>query len=160
MRDIRSDLVDRLELAKVRLAARTERYDRDRDALEMGWRQDVAELERERDALRTMLGIEDKREGLPPTALPPGRKMPFSDFVLTAVHTHGPIGKEDLRSQASAAGYDDDGTLGRTLHTTLMNYVKAGKLILQAGGLYVHAGSSRSLADMFGAAKEEAMSIM
>jgi hypothetical protein len=57
-------------------------------------------------------------------------KLPLVDFLITKLHSEGPLTKEALREQAELAGYfaAGDAAPGRTLHLTLTNLATAGRI--------------------------------
>ena len=139
MRDIRADLRDRHSAVMGRTADEHDRYARARDTLEAEHKKELEALDRERKALEALLTIEEERDGAVPLAPPLGRPiLPLGEFLTTKVHAHGPMDKDELRSEADLAGYFDDVTNGRTFHTTLMNFVKHGKIVQLPDGKYAY----------------------
>jgi hypothetical protein len=150
MRDIRNDLRERIAAVSSRYAEAMGDYEQQRDALEGGHRKLIAELDRERAALQQMLTIEEQRDGLPTTGTKrPARLVSLADFMVTKIHAHGPLDKDQLRAEADLAGYFSDGEGdGRTFHTTLMNITKGGRLIRLPDGRY--AFPERKAGALFG----------
>jgi hypothetical protein len=139
MRDIRTDLRDRLAAVMGRTADQHDRYARAHEALVTAHTQEIANLERERKALEALLTIEQERDGALPLAVPATRPvLPLGEFLTTKVHAHGPMEKDELRSEAEMAGYLNDIVNGRTFHTTLMNVVKHGKITQLPDGKYAY----------------------
>lgn len=139
MADIRNELRDRLAAVMGRTADRHEYTARAREALEAEHNQEIEALERERKALEVLLTIEQQRDGALPLERPAERPiLPLVEFLTTKVHAHGPMDKDELRSEADIAGYFDDATNGRTFHTTLMNCVKHGKINQLPDGKYAY----------------------
>jgi hypothetical protein len=137
MRDIRTDLKERLAAVAGRYADAMVEYDRQREALEEAHSKTIAALDRERAALEQMLAIEEGRTGAAPLteARRAARLVPLADFMVTKVHAHGPLDKDQLRAEANLAGYFSEAD-GRTFHTTLMNITKCGRLIRLPDGRY------------------------
>jgi hypothetical protein len=138
MRDIRQDLRERLAQIDARSADWFGEYDRKLEALSREHREMVSSLDREREAVKQMLDIEEARQGVPAGLIESrktARLVALPDFIITSVRAHGPIDKDQLRSVIEAAGYFAEGN-GRMFHTTLMNITKAGRLSLLADGRY------------------------
>jgi hypothetical protein len=138
MRDIRADLRERLAAVAGRYADEMAEFDRQMDALQARHRERITALERERATLEQLLSIEDRRSGAdnqPVLQETRPRLVPLADFLVTKAHAHGPLTKEDLRTEASLAGYFRDGN-GRTFHTTLMNITRHRRLIQLPDGRY------------------------
>lgn len=135
MRDIRQDLAERLAEIAGRYHEVMSAYDEEREALDRKRATDIAALDRERDAVRQLLAIEQRREGIPPIAVDARSLVPLTDFLMAKVQAYGPIDKEALRQEARTAGYFDEGN-GRAFHTTLLNITKHGKLIQLPDGKY------------------------
>lgn len=139
MRDIRTDLRDRLAAVMGRTVDEHDRYIRAQDVLQAQHKQEIESLERERKALEALLAIEQERDGTLPLEAPVARPvLPLGEFLTTKVHAHGPMEKDELRSEAEMAGYLNDIVNGRTFHTTLMNVVKYGKIIQLPDGKYAY----------------------
>jgi hypothetical protein len=137
-RDIRRDLRERLAIIDGRYADTIADHVAKHEALEREYRETIAVLEQERAALAQLLDIEEKRYGTLPAAIEAQKKrrlVPLADFLVTKVHAHGPMDKDQLRAEADLAGYFEDGN-GRTFHTTLMNITNGGRLIRLSDGRY------------------------
>jgi hypothetical protein len=136
MRDIRNDLKERMAGVASRYADAMVDYERQRGELEKTHTLTITSLDRERAALEQLLVIEDQRNGIEPSEIKrTARLVPLADFMVTKVHTHGPLEKDQLRSEADLAGYFADGN-GRTFHLTLMNITNAGRLTRLSDGRY------------------------
>jgi hypothetical protein len=139
MRDIRTDLRDRLAAVMGRILDEHDQYVRAQEKLEFDHNQEQQALERERRALEALLAIEQERDGALPLNIPiPRPVLPLGEFLTTKLHAHGAMDKDELRAQAEAAGYFNDVTNGRTFHTTLLNFVKHGKIIQLTDGKYAY----------------------
>jgi hypothetical protein len=137
MRDIRKDLRERLASVIGRYADEITEYNRKLTDLEKSHHETLTALARERAALEQLLAIEDARAGIgaPTLAQKLATLVPLSDFLVAKVQAHGPIEKDDLRAEASLAGYLADGN-GRAFHITLMNIAKCGRLLHLPDGRY------------------------
>lgn len=160
LRDIRKDLFDRLEIVDARHRAAMASYDEQRSALEerratleAEHRETVTRIDKDREALYRMLELEDARNGEEVALIPRTRTLiSLSEFLVVKVHAHGPITKDELKSEANAAGYFEDNN-GRSFHTTLMNLVKHGKVTQLEDERYVFHTVSHGL---FAPEREEA----
>lgn len=138
MRDIRQDLRERLAEIAGRYADEMADYVRKRESLEQSHTAAVAELERQKHALEQMLSIEIGRHGASPREAEiktTAHRVALADFLVTKVHAHGPMEKDQLRAEADLAGYFEEGN-GRTFHTTLMNITNGGRLVRLPDGRY------------------------
>lgn len=114
----------------------------------------ITELTRERDALSALLALENRKAGDAGEPVTKSRTLvPLSDFLITKAAAFGAIGKDDLKSEAEAAGYPEAQN-GRAFHFTLMNITKAGKLIRLPDGRYAHP-SPVPLGSLFATVQEE-----
>jgi len=148
MRDIRTDLRERLRTVLAGLHDAETEYDHQRELLELQYRDRVAALGREKAALEQLLAIEDRRAGIEPTHDTPAvRLVPLADFLVTKVHAHGPMAKDRLRIEAHAAGYFADKN-GRTFHITLRNIERSGRVVRLPDGCY--AFRQRDPSPLFG----------
>jgi hypothetical protein len=149
MRDIRTELRERLAAIAGRYADALSEYDRQLEALEQTRRNLVEALDRECAALEVLLAIEDQRAGVTPAEIEvrrTARLLPLADFLTTKVHAHGPMDKDELRREADLAGYFAEGD-GRTFHTTLMNISKGGRLIRLSDGRFAFPQREQSSPD-------------
>lgn len=125
MRDIREDLRHRLAAIQSASNAAAEEHEDQMIALQASYRQKADALERERQAVLQLLKIEEARAHSAHDQSQPtnGRQLmlPLSEFIITKLHTHGPMSKEHIREEVDRAGYLDGEGTGRTFHLTLMN---------------------------------------
>jgi hypothetical protein len=138
MRDIRSDLRERLAAVHGRYADEMANYTEKREELEKAHREAINSFERERAAIEQMLAVEDQRSGIAPAvseARKTARLVRLEDFLVNKVAAHGDLSKDELRAEAELAGYFEEGD-GRKFHLTLMNITNAGKLVRSLGGRY------------------------
>jgi hypothetical protein len=137
MRDIRTDLRERLADVIERHADTAAEFERKRKALEQEYRGHLDTLGRERAALEQLLAVESERSGTPGPTL--AQKLttlvPLGDFLVAKARAHGPMEKDQLRAEAKLAGYFTNGD-GRTFHVTLMNIKKGGSLVQLPDGRY------------------------
>lgn len=116
MRDIRQDLKERIVVEQSR---------------NNGFREALAESDRALDALNQLLAVEESRIAfggvikVTPVEIPKPPDKPLQDFALEQLRS-GPKLLDELREAASAAGYPDDGSLGRKIHGALLNPIRAG----------------------------------
>ena len=143
MRDIRNDLRERLAAIFERMADETAKFEAQADA----YHRVTDALSRERDTVRSMLAIEDERNGGPITVMPPMFRLPLPDFLVEAVKTHGPMSKDDIRRIAADGGYMEEAN-GRTIHSTLMNAVRGGRLRQRDDGFYIIPASADLLENL------------
>ena len=135
VRDIRNDLRERLASIGGRYADEMHDYEAQREALDAQHRRVVEALERERLAVQQLLEIEEVREGSATVEIEPlRRRVPLGDFLIAKICAHGPIDKELLKSEATAAGYEID---GRAFHATLMNVEKHSRVRKTRDGQYI-----------------------
>lgn len=138
MRDIRADLRERLASLDARLSDLVRDYNREKAELDKKFAEQERGVEEERKAASALLAIEDRRYGeasAPQVAIP---TESLTDFLIRHVTAEGPILKEDLRNAAGFRGYFPDGEGGRTIHTTLLNLVRAGRLTETPDGRYIN----------------------
>jgi len=155
MRDIRDDLHERLNAIDSRYADEMRDYDGKREALDTAHRSCIADLTRERDALAALLALEDRKAGAGTApVLKPRILVPLGDFLITKAAAYGAVTKDELRTEADAAGYPEAKS-GRSFHFVLMNIAKAGKLTRLADGRYAHPSPSPALGSLFGSKQEE-----
>jgi hypothetical protein len=149
MRDIRNDLRERLASVAARYSDEITEYNRNLTILEQSHKETVTALARERAALEQLMALEDERAGIPaPTrAQRLATLVPLGDFLVTKVQAHGPMEKEQLRAEASLAGYVAAGN-GRAFHITLINVTKCGRLVHLPDGRYSYP--ERHAATLFG----------
>jgi hypothetical protein len=135
VRDIRDDLIERLEKANAEMAVAQTNHDVERRELEQRFhRQFVAIAERQK-ALRVLLDEEtgvlgEKRE------VTPGEKrfqLPLQEFILNLLSANGSATKDEIKDAAERAGYE---SAGRMVHATLLNIKKSDKVLLLADGQY------------------------
>ena len=153
MRDIRSDLRERLAAVQGRYADEMADYVRKCEEMEAAHRKAISDLERELAAIQQILAIEDQRhDGGTLSEIRTRRPLiSLADFIITKVHAHGPMHKEELRSEAELAGYLSDGD-GRTFHATIMNITKGGRIIQHQDGRY---GFPERQSTLFGTGQTE-----
>ena len=154
MRDIRHDLRERLASISGRYADEMTQYQEKREALDNAHRDTMTALDREKVAVEQLLAVEEERQGILPAAIEArktARLVALDDFLVTKVHAHGPLDKDQLRAEANLAGYFAEGN-GRTFHVTLMNVTKCGRLVHLPDGRY--AFPERRGAALFGGADQ------
>jgi hypothetical protein len=141
VQDIRPELLERQNAAETRRAQAQAHYDHERSRLEAKYRSAMADFDRELGALKTLFEIEMRRhEG--PSSLPAelaAPRLPLADFFITTLHSRGRLTKDELKAAAEKAGYFSDGeSSGRATHTTLLNIVRAKKIVEDEDGVYAY----------------------
>jgi hypothetical protein len=121
-RDIRSDLKERLRTAVS-----------ERDILAAK----AASLDEEVDLLTKLLDQEERRFGDQEKSSNTDTKPEDSlgNFIIEQVKIR-PMTKVDLLYAAKAAGYFADGGGPRSIHATVINMLKSGKLVVAAHGRF------------------------
>jgi hypothetical protein len=145
MRDIRSDLRERLEDVTARLEAENEAYSSERRRLEVEHAKKLDELAHRRNALLLLINgeTEDEASGGDRAFPSLSETLSLKDFFLTKVRERATMNKEDLKDAAERAGYFKDCEApGRVTHTTLLNLVSSRQLKITPDGFY--AGPSYS----------------
>lgn len=131
MRDIRSDLKERLSAIDERMSELVREYNRDKENLDRAYAEQEKFLEQERTAAAAMLAVEQKRYGEDPpnNAGSVTSNVQLSDFLINQIKARPGIPKEELRKLAEENGYFAEGEAGgRSIHTTLMNLVRAKRI--------------------------------
>jgi hypothetical protein len=122
-RDIRADLKERLRTAVV---------SRD-DFLAK-----AKEFDSEIDLLTKLLDQEERRFGQK-VEVEKGssdERAPLQDFLLKKL-AHNEMTKDDMKVFAEHAGYFSSGaSAGRSIHSTLLNLIRSGKVTTVAEGIY------------------------
>jgi len=108
MRDIRSDLKERLATAEAKRAQ---------------FNASLKALDAEVDAIMRLLAIEEKRDSA--QSAQPENAIPLAQFLLAAAEKKA-MTKEDFRMTATAHGYQID---GRHIHAHVTNLVRSGELL-------------------------------
>jgi hypothetical protein len=111
-----------LEEAKGRRAERIR-------VIEDEFRSEVREIESLREAISNVLAIEDRLHGEHSEE----PSVPIADFLVRAAAKYGPRSKEQFRAMAKEAGYVVD---GRTIHATVVNIVRGGRLEMLEDGRF------------------------
>ena len=131
VRDIRDDLLERLNAIEAEMAAARTEYDAERRVLEANFAALFEDIHDRQIAISRILDLEARRMGEPskrraPSASAPFR-LPLLDYILNFVAGHKKS-KDEIKEAVDRAGYEG---AGRTVHTTLLNMVRAGKLHVQ-----------------------------
>ncbi|MGO9133905.1 MAG: hypothetical protein ACLP8A_07635, partial [Methylovirgula sp.] len=101
MRDISSDLRERLAANSARYADEMARFDEASSKLREEHRAILDALERERAAVEQLLAIEMERSDEPMSVHNErikAHRMQLSDFMITIVYASGPLTKDEIRS--------------------------------------------------------------
>lgn len=68
------------------------------------------------------------------------QKVSIPSFLIAQLQQRGPMTKEELRDSAVEAGYfGPDDVPGRSIHFTVINLAKSGRIREQIGGKYAVA---------------------
>jgi hypothetical protein len=139
MRDIRTDLRQRLAANAAAYSDEIAEYNRQLEAIEKSHKETLTTLGRERAALEQLLALENERHDIPGPTLAQkiATLVPLGDFLVTKLQAHGPMEKEQLRAEARLAGYAAAGN-GRAFHITLLNVTKCGRLVHLPDGRYAY----------------------
>jgi len=117
-RDIRSDLQERMRTA---VSSRDEYLAK------------AKAFDDEIDLLTRLLDQEEKRFSRKAEI---GPKMLLPDFILEKL-SHNEMNKEEIKVFAEHAGYFEKGeSSGRSIHFTLLNLIRSGKVTTVADGIY------------------------
>lgn len=138
MRDIRDDLIERLEATNAEMASARTKFDADRRELEQRFHEQYSALGERQRALGVLL---DAEGGAPDRlAAPRDLRLPLQDYIINGMHSAGSMSKDEVKDMVERAGYGDGDGVGRMVHTTLLNAVKSGKILAQSDGRFAAAG--------------------
>jgi len=148
MRDIRTDLRERLASVLARYSDEITEYNRKCEALEASHKKTLTALAAERAALEQLLAVENERHDIPAPTLAQkiATLVPLRDFLVAKAQAHGPMEKDQLRAEAKLAGYFADGN-GRTFHITLMNVTERVQLAHLPDGRYAAPNREPAMLD-------------
>lgn len=148
LRDIRSDLRERIAAIEALLKDEIERFQR---------QQEKASAEHKRqtdaftDALRgyqrmldleetladaNVIGSNNKVGPMPAEIKMPASRLPLADFLVVQLTENGPMSKDELRLAAKNAGYFPESDGGRAVHATLINIARNNRVCVDATGKY------------------------
>ena len=139
VRDIREDLIERLEAANAEMASARTKYDVEKLDLERRFHTLFEDICSRQRALSVLMDEEERAHGPRARPSPTVRemKLPLQDFILNALNSTGSMSKEDVKDLVERAGYvGSNESAGRMVHTTLMNLRNSGKLQMMADGQY------------------------
>ncbi len=128
VRDIREDLAERLRAIDAEMAAARTEYDVARRTLDSEYAVLFEDMSDRQRAVSRILDAESQRMGDAPqrrAPSPPTMKLPLSDYIIHLIG-EGNKSKDDIRDAVDRAGYEG---AGRTVHTTLLNLVRANRII-------------------------------
>lgn len=135
VRDIRDDLIERLEKANADMAMAKTNHDIERRELEQRFNQQFIAISERQKALGTLLDDENSllgnRREVQHEVKP--FQLPLPDFILNILSAAGSMSKDEIKDAAERAGYE---SAGRMVHATLMNIVKSDRVLLLADGQY------------------------
>ena len=140
------ELRERLSQANERLTNVEASYQRMRADFERRYRLEQSEALAERNALQTLLDLEERRQFDKPLPRLEPPSMELGEFFLMQLQVHSPMSKDELRGAAERAGYFMDGESGgRRTHTTLMNYARSRRVRELPDGRYARATELNTL---------------
>ena len=133
VRDIRDDLIERLEAANSEMATARTQYDLERRVLEANFSSLFESISNKQRALETLLGTEAREFGEQPVRrapAPTAMRLPLADFSVNCVGgVSGSKSKDEIKDLVERAGYvSEHESAGRMVHTTLLNLVRSGRL--------------------------------
>ncbi|HEU4475357.1 MAG TPA: hypothetical protein VFR71_01505 [Methyloceanibacter sp.] len=139
MRDIRDDLRERANMLEEQLKSADAHFQKFVEQLKDEHDAKVQDLRSELEAVKVLLGIEQRRHGGAPAApaaqpaqaqpqaqRPKPPQQPLADFLIRVLGEHGPISKEEIQHLSLQEGYFADGDAERGIHAVLMHVVKTG----------------------------------
>lgn len=139
MRDIRGDLQDRAHLLEEQINTAQAQFERLIEQFKAEHNNRIDDLTTELDAVKALMGVEDRRLGGTPSAPKaqpqPQRPQPqprqsqqsLADFLVRKLSEVGAMSRADLCRLTVQEGYFADGdSAERGVHATLLHVVKAG----------------------------------
>jgi hypothetical protein len=144
MRDIRGDLQDRARLLEEQINTAKAQFEKLLEQFKAEHNNGINDLTAELDAVKILMGVEDRRHGGTPSApkaQPQAQTQPqqahqqkprqpqqsLADFFVRKLSEAGAMSQADLCRLTVQEGYFADGdSAERGVHATLMNVVKAG----------------------------------
>lgn len=146
LRDIRKDLRERISLIEQAIDRDTRDFEaKQKQALD-AFQARIQDAKVALAGYARMLQIEERRaQSMLPEALrgttvpsppPVAPKTPLADFMCSTMAQTGVKTKDELRDLAQGAGYFGTGEGGRTIHATLVNLVRGGRVRELPGGKY------------------------
>ena len=137
MRDIRDDLRERANMLEEQLKSADAHFQKFVEQLKEEHDAKVQDLRSELEAVKVLLGIEQRRHGVTATAptapiaqaqaqRPKPPQQPLADFLIRVLSERGPMSKEEIQHLSLQEGYFADGDAERGIHAVLMHVVKTG----------------------------------
>jgi hypothetical protein len=145
LRDIRKDLRERISLIQQAIDKDTRDFEAKQKQLLDAFQTRVQDAKVALAGYVRLLEIEERRaQSMLPAAVagtappPPTHtpKSPLADFLCSAMAQTGVKTKEELRDLAQGAGYFGAGEGGRTIHATIVNLVRGGRVRELPDGKY------------------------
>ena len=139
LRDIRPDLQDRLKAAQEKIKKAGDQFEAEIDRLQKQFSDDIKQTKIELQSLRALIEAEDRRMGRPPPyVIPAMPTLPLAEYFEKLIRTKTPRGKDELREEATRAGYfgESPSSAGRATHTTLLNLARSGRIRDMKDGNY------------------------
>ena len=140
MRDIRDDLRERANMLEEQLKSADAHFQKFVEQLKDEHDAKLQDLRSELEAVKVLLGIEQRRHGVTATAptapaaqiaqaqaqRPKPPQQPLADFLIRVLSERGPMSKEEIQHLTLQEGYFADGDAERGIHAVLMHVVKTG----------------------------------
>lgn len=152
LRDIRGDLKQRLLMLDQLIAKQQRDFEKQREDLEKDNKIKVEHIKSMYAGIQRLLDIEEKMASKAmenasgrPSFEPVQPKTPLADFLCLSLAEDGPRSKDDLREVAQKAGYFGAGEGGRAIHATLVNLVRANRVVVRDDGQFEAAKLEKAL---------------
>jgi hypothetical protein len=137
MRDIRNDLLERVDLMEGRIKAAHAKCEDKIKQLQSERDATVADLKSSIAMLAKLLEFEQQETGNVPPVAPKSPQLSLADFFERKLIESGPLSKDDLCNMAMKEGYFPDAESARqTVDGTLMNIVREKRICPLPDGTY------------------------
>ena len=137
MRDIRNDLLERVDLMEGRIKAAHAKCEDKIKQLQSERDATVADLKSSIAMLAKLLEFEQQETGNIPPVAPKSPQLSLADFFERKLIESGPLSKDDLCNMAMKEGYFPDAESARqTVDGTLMNIVREKRICPLPDGTY------------------------
>ena len=139
MRDIRSDLQERVGLIEDQISTSYAQFEKMIEQLQSEREARVSELKAELSVLGKLMEVEHRRmTNVLPLQTPAAPEISLADFILQRLGEMGPMSKEDLVNLTLKERLFDDGeSADRAVHTTLVNIIRSEHLRQLHDGTFV-----------------------
>jgi hypothetical protein len=139
MRDIRSDLQERVRLIEDQISTSYAQFEKMIEQLQSEREARVSELKAELSVLGKLMEVEHRRmANVLPLQTPAAPEVSLADFILQRLGEMGPMSKDDLVNLTLKERLFDDGeSADRAVHTTLVNIIRSEHLGQLHDGTFV-----------------------